>query len=402
MPTVERILVPLDLSPLGEAKLPIAEAQARAFSAELILLHVLRADAADPSGAVSSAEAAARTYLDTVVARASADGVRAHAVLRYGTPAETIVEEAREREVNLIVLGSSVRAGLGRAFLGSVADEVVRLAPCPVLLVQPQLAAGTATPLRSFVADAARAGPLAQRSLGMRAVELTRIVGSVGRAGELGTNFRPNRRVREDEQRYHRVFTAMRDGTSLPPVELYKLGFGYYVLDGNHRVAAARELGQVEVDAEVTEFIPLGDLGAQRAFAERRAFERTTGLTRVEAARPESFQRLTQIVDDFVIAEGVPDRREGARRWYNRIFRPLVRRIRQLGLARRFPGDRSADIVAHLADFRAAESALHERQLDWLEALELFARAHAAPGGGPGDVRPSRRRRSLPLIQRQS
>src|SRR5439155_4110468 len=93
-------------------------------------------------------------------------------------------------------------------------------------------------------------------------------------------------RVGEDEQRYARVLKGMRDGAALPPVELYKLGFGYYVLDGNHRVAAARELGQMEIDAEVSEFVPLGDLEAQRSFAERRAFERTTGLTRVEAEQP--------------------------------------------------------------------------------------------------------------------
>ena len=53
MSEVKRILIPLDLSPLGEAKLPVAEAQARAFGAELILLHVLPPEAVDRSGAVS-------------------------------------------------------------------------------------------------------------------------------------------------------------------------------------------------------------------------------------------------------------------------------------------------------------------------------------------------------------
>src|SRR5205814_6086544 len=106
----------------------------------------------------------------------------------------------------------------------------------------------------------------------------------------------------DDEQRYSRVMKAMREGVGLPPVNLYKLGFGYYVLDGNHRVAAAREIGQVEIDANVTEFVPLGDLEAQRAFAERRAFERATGLTRVEAAHPPTYGRLQRIVDDYVAA----------------------------------------------------------------------------------------------------
>jgi nucleotide-binding universal stress UspA family protein len=396
---IKRILVPLDLSPLGEAKLPVAEAQARAFGAELILLHVLPPEAVDRTGAVSPEEARARTYLDTVVGRMRGDGVAAQPIVRIGPAAATIVEEAREVGANLIVLGASVRAGLPRAFLGSVADEVVRLAPCPVLLVQPQLEAGVATPVRSFAEDAARMGPLAQRQLGVRTVEVPRIIGSVGRAATLGPTFRPLKRVREDEQRYERVLNAMKEGKSLPPIELYKLGFGYYVLDGNHRVAAARELGQLEIEAEVTEFVPLGDLEAQRGFAERRAFERATGLTRVEASQPDSYARLQQMAEEYGAAAGFTDRREGARRWYTEVFRAMARRIRQLGLSRRFPGDRSADIVVRVADVRERERAAG-RELDWLEALEAFARENEAPGGGPGDE--SLRRRQLPLIGRRS
>src|SRR5438105_11648503 len=92
----KRVLVPLDLSPLGEAKLPVAEAQARAFGAELVLLHVLSPEAVDRSGAVSQEEARARTYLDTVVARVRGDGVTANALIRIGPPAATIVGTAQE------------------------------------------------------------------------------------------------------------------------------------------------------------------------------------------------------------------------------------------------------------------------------------------------------------------
>jgi nucleotide-binding universal stress UspA family protein len=397
--TPKRILVPLDLSPLGEVKLPVAEAQARAFGAELVLLHVLPPEAVDRSGAVSSEEARARTYLDTAVGRVRGDGVTANALIRIGPPAATIAGTALELGVDLIVLGSSVRAGiLPRAFLGSVADEVVRLAPCPVLLVQPRLEDGVATPVQSFADDATRMGPLAQRTLGARTVEVSRIIGSVGRSSTLGANFRPLKRQREDEQRYQRVLDGMKNGAAFPPVELYKLGFGYYVLDGNHRVAAARELGQMEIEAEVTEFVPLGDLEAQRAFAERRAFERATGLTRVEAAHPDSYARLQTIVDDYGAEQGLSDRREAARRWYGDVWRPLARRIRQLGLTRRFPGDRSADILVRVAELRGAAD--DGRQPDWPAALEEFALANEAPGGGPGDA--ALRRRSLPLIGRRS
>src|SRR5205823_2151847 len=152
---------------------------------------------------------------------------------------------------------------------------------CPVVLVKPEATTWRKNAVRSFDEDAAQWGPLSRWHLGVRPVPIARIVGSVGRAAELqagvtvsGSELAGDAR----RQRYKRVRAAMRAGVALPPVELYKLGSGFYVLDGNHRVAAAQELGQTEVDADVTEFVALDDITAQRVFAERRAFERETGL----------------------------------------------------------------------------------------------------------------------------
>ena len=84
------------------------------------------------------------------------------------------------------------------------------------------------------------------------------IVGSVGRSSALGADFRPPRWARRatDEQRLERVRTAMQRGDGVPPVDLYKVGSEYFVLDGHHRVAAARLLGQMDIDATVVELIP--------------------------------------------------------------------------------------------------------------------------------------------------
>src|SRR6267378_3568765 len=97
------ILVPIDLSPLGEAKLPVVEQYARLLQAEVLLLHVLPPGGLDPS-AVTPSEAAARTYLDTVAARLRNAGVRTETVVRSGSPATVIVHEAEARGVDLIVL----------------------------------------------------------------------------------------------------------------------------------------------------------------------------------------------------------------------------------------------------------------------------------------------------------
>jgi nucleotide-binding universal stress UspA family protein len=366
---IDRILVPLDLNRLSEAKIPIAEAQAKAFDAEIILLHVLPSQPSNSEG-VSPAEAQAHAYLDAITARLHTEGIKARPLIRYGPVAETILHEAAAQNVDLLVLGSNVRHGLSKIILGSVAEEIVAKAPCPVLLVRPNVAEAERPPaVRSFAEDAARAGPVAPRSLGLRTVEVARIIGSVGRAAELDENFRINSRRREEDQRFQRVLKAMEEGVSLPPVVLYKLGYGYYVLDGNHRVAAAKRLGQLEIDALVTEFVTLGDPQAQRVFAERRAFERTTGLTRIGAALPGQYPRLEELIRDFAAEQGIDDLREAARRWESDVYRPVARQIRALRLTQQFPGERTADVFVRVAQWRTDHPGPDGKLLDWEDAL---------------------------------
>jgi len=383
---VSRILVPVDLTPIGEAKLPVAQEYARAFAAEVLLLHVLPSRAVD-TDVILPSEASARAYLDVLVAGMTSAGVRAAPLIRTGPTAGSIVDEAQAQQVDLIILGANVRPMLRSVVIGSVADEVVRNAHCPVLLVRPTLDVAAPPPLRSFDDDATRAGPLRRRSLGLRTVEVSRIVGSVGRTRELGPDFRPIKRRKADEERLARIRKAMEHGMLLPPVELYKLGFGYYVLDGHHRVAAARLLDAVEIDAEVTEFVALADPEAARTFAERRAFERSTGLSDVGAAHPESYERLSAMIEAYRQEQGMANYRDAARRWYGQVYRPLWHRVRERRLTRYFPGDRSADFVARLGAWRAEtmENGASENgptengastngasALSWDEALDRF------------------------------
>jgi nucleotide-binding universal stress UspA family protein len=69
-------------------------------------------------------------------AKARAEGCRARAVLRTGAPYQEIVALATDERADLIVIGTHGRGGINRVLLGSVADRVVRLAPCPVLTVR--------------------------------------------------------------------------------------------------------------------------------------------------------------------------------------------------------------------------------------------------------------------------
>lgn len=386
---VSRILVPLDLTALGEAKLPVAQEYARAFDADVILLHVLPSRAM-PTDVVSPREASARAYLDVISAGMSAAGVRSAALLRAGPTAASIVEEAWTQQVDLIVLGANVRPVLRSVVIGSIADEVVRTAHCPVLLVRPQLDAAAPEALRSFADDAARAGALRRRSLGMRTVEVSRIIGTVGRAHELGPDFHPLRRRKSDEERFERIKKALLSDQYIPPVELYKLGFGYYVLDGHHRVAVAHDLGMIEIDAEVTEYVPIADPEAARTFAERRAFERSTGLMDIGAVHPESYARLSEMVDTYRNEHQIADYRESANRWHSQVYRQLWHRIRERRLTRYFPGDRSADFIARVGTWQAERVERGEEPLPWLDALDRFVEEVALERGVPPRGRRSR------------
>jgi hypothetical protein len=110
---------------------------------------------------------------------------------------------------------------------------------------------------RLLAFDEVKAGPLAhnRRSLGLRDVEVSKIVGSVGRHEAFDRTFMPTKASLEE--RWKRVDRAFHRGLDLPAVRLYKIGDSYFVEDGNHRVSVARYQGVESIDADVIEFFPL-------------------------------------------------------------------------------------------------------------------------------------------------
>jgi len=102
-----------------------------------------------------------------------------------------------------------------------------------------------------------REGHLAhnRRGLGLRDVEVSKIVGSVGRNEAFDRGFMPTKASLAE--RWMRVDRAFHRGLDLPAVRLYKIGNSYFVEDGNHRVSVARYQGVQTIEADVTEFFPL-------------------------------------------------------------------------------------------------------------------------------------------------
>ncbi len=95
---------------------------------------------------------------------------------------------------------------------------------------------------------------------GVREIPVDKIVGSAAspaKAGDFLPGFLPaTRRLRD---RWTRVYTAMVEGGELPPIDVYRVGDGYYVIDGHHRVSVARSLGRDTINARVID-VPMRSL----------------------------------------------------------------------------------------------------------------------------------------------
>ena len=140
-----RIIVPTDFSSCSEEAWRLAQRLAGMSGAELVLTHVLTEAPLFREGPfimpkVREVFEAARSFADAAlqewVAKARAEGLSARAALRSGVAYQEIVTLAVDERADLIVIGTHGRGGIDRALLGSVADRVVRLAPCPVLTVR--------------------------------------------------------------------------------------------------------------------------------------------------------------------------------------------------------------------------------------------------------------------------
>src|SRR5262249_28998529 len=138
----------------------------------------------------------------------------------------------------------------------------------------------------------------------------------------------------------------------------------------------AKAIGQQDIDAVVTEFLPTDDADAQRVFLERRNFEAQTGLTRIGATRPSHYPRLLELIQSFARDEHIDDLQIAAQSWYERNYRHLAGRLRAAQLTRLFPGERTADLLVHLADLREAEKARLGREVSWDEALTHLLRRY--------------------------
>ena len=143
---MKRLICATDFSQTSDAAVTEAERLAGSLGAEIVLLHVaveapLWRECLYTPDVRKVFESQRQWATETLAARATelaAKGVRARVVVKSGLPWREIIETAREENADLLVIGTHGRSGVNRMLLGSVAERVVRRAPCPVVTVGPE------------------------------------------------------------------------------------------------------------------------------------------------------------------------------------------------------------------------------------------------------------------------
>jgi len=144
--TLKNILVPTDFSEASTAAVEHGRALAVAFDASLHVLHVVTeplheawagyAPGAEFLAAVDHLQAEAQKRLERLIPRAGRGNGQIVVATTWGDASDEVLKYARNHGIDLIVCGTHGRRGWDHVMMGSVAERIVRLAPCPVLTVR--------------------------------------------------------------------------------------------------------------------------------------------------------------------------------------------------------------------------------------------------------------------------
>ncbi len=228
-----------------------------------------------------------------------------------------------------------------------------------------------------------------QRDGGLREVPIDQIVGSVGRYRDFDRAFLPLQVRTRD--RWESVDRAHRDGTEVPPIELYRIGEVYFVKDGNHRVSVARERGQAFIDAHVTEVRAPAPVDSVEdlldfirdsdalAFYEKTDLLRLRPDARIELTLPGQYDKLLEHISTHRWYLGTEQTREisypdAVASWYDRVYLPTIEAIRKTGALRDFPNRTEADLYLWTTEHHWY---LHKAAHPQGESLEMIVKEYA-------------------------
>lgn len=230
-------------------------------------------------------------------------------------------------------------------------------------------------------------------------VPLHHIVGSVGRYREFTQGFLPRRAVLKD--RWVAIDVMMNSLAGLPPVQMYKIGEGYFVVDGNHRISVARANGNKDIEAIVTEWqtsVPftLEDFTGDR-WVVKAAYADFLAQTELDRLRPgivldatdsEVYPTLLQHIEVHRYlcntarfhggAGHVLSWHEAVVSWFDNVYMPVVEAMRTYQLHRRFPKRTETDLYLAVTHYRERIAEQYElAPLDPVIAVKTFAADHS-------------------------
>jgi len=227
---------------------------------------------------------------------------------------------------------------------------------------------------------------------GLRDIPLDHIVGSEGRYEEFSRSFLPRSRRMRD--RWKRVYGEVQGSQGLPAIDVYQVGDVYFVKDGNHRVSVAREMGATHIEAHVTEYTGTVALEADTTLdgvllkAEQTRFLQHTHLDELQ---PEvqvefTFPGLYEKLEEHIAVHGYflgKDRqcdicwKEAVHSWYENVYLPVVRIIREQGVLKDFPGRTEADLYLWIMEHRYYLARELEQEIDLAQAAAHFAASYS-------------------------
>jgi hypothetical protein len=206
-----------------------------------------------------------------------------------------------------------------------------------------------------------------QHYLGSQTVPIDQIVGTEGRYTDFDRRFQP--RHDATKFRWMSIDRAYYEDVGLPAVDLYKLSDIYFVKDGHHRISVARQRGQQEIDAIVTELlvdVPLDanlgmrDLLLKEEYSDFLAWTDLATLRpnqRIEFSEPGGYLDLVRHINAHRYYLGLNLERDVTREeaiagWYDNVYLPVVQILQERNALRSFPGRTEADLYRWIMDHR--------------------------------------------------
>jgi hypothetical protein len=200
---------------------------------------------------------------------------------------------------------------------------------------------------------------------GMESVPVDKIVGSVNRFREFDRAFLPSQDF--TEERWKNIGRAYYEDINLPPIKLYQVGDAYFVVDGNHRVSVAREMGRAYIDAEVQEcrvLVPLTPdirpedlevIGEAADFLEQTQLAESRPQANIKTTIPGGYHLLLEHIEVHRYLQSQEWQREfgfheAAAQWYDQVYTPFIKVINETGVLAEFPGRTETDLYVWLMD----------------------------------------------------